>query len=137
MIKTITTALLALTLSGCATMMNERTQPVKLEIVDDMGGTKCTAQNDEGRYRFSGGKARVNRDNSDLVVTCENEHQQATTTIESKQEGSWYVKDFFVFFPCIVVCPIDYFTGNAAYYPSPAKVMMDYKPSVVAQAGDQ
>lgn len=135
MIKHITAIALALALTGCASMMNERTQPVKIEIVDDMGGTKCTAQNSEGLYRFYGVSGSVNRDNSDLVVTCENEHQKATTTIESKQEGSWYLKTFIAFFPCIVACPFDYFTGNAAYYPSPAKVMMDYKPEVTARAG--
>lgn len=133
MIKTITTALLALTLTGCATMLNERTQPVKLELVDDMGGTKCTAQNDEGRYLFSAGSSRVNRDNSDLVVTCENDNQTAQVAIESKQEGSWYLKTFIAFFPCVLACPFDYLTGNAAYYPSPAKVMMDYKQQTTAR----
>jgi hypothetical protein len=134
MTKHITAAAIVLALSGCATMVNERTQTVQVDLVDDMGGTRCRAENDEGRYTFTGSTASVNRDNSDLVVTCDNKHQTAEAVIESKQEGSWYVKTFIVFFPCLITCSIDYFTGNAAYYPSPIQVMMDYKPTTTARA---
>lgn len=114
-------------MSGCASMATGGEQTVKLEVLDDAGGTTCTLKNWDGTYKAAAGrKVMVGRSVADLKVSCSNEKQTGYAEIPSEVEWGWYAKDLFV-------CPIpawgaDTFTGNVFAYPKTVSVMMDYRP---------
>jgi hypothetical protein len=128
MTKTITTAILALSLTGCASIINGSSQTVVIETLDDIGTTTCTARNDEGTYRARAGEGmRVFRSSDDLVVKCENRQQVATTVIESSNEWWYYPMNFFIWDLCLISCVVDTSSGNIYEYPSQTSLLMDYK----------
>jgi hypothetical protein len=125
---TLTTALLALSLTGCASIINGSSQTVVIETLDDIGTTHCTATNDEGTYRASAGEGMlVYRSSDDLVVKCENRQQVATVVIESHNEWWYYPLDFITWDFCIISCVVDTSTGNIYEYPQRTSLLMDYK----------
>lgn len=126
--NTITAALLALALSGCASIMNGSEQTIVVNALDPAGNTTCTATNDEGTYRARAGAGmRVRRSSDDLVVRCENRHQVATAVIESSNQWWYYPINAIVWDLCLISCVIDTATGNIFKYPSSTDVMMIYK----------
>lgn len=128
MIKNITAAILALSITGCASIINGSDQTIVIETLDDIGTTTCTARNDEGTYRAKAGEPmRVYRSDADLVVKCENRQQVATTVIESENEWWYYPLDFITWDLCIFSCVIDTSSGNIYEYPQRTSLLMDYK----------
>lgn len=128
MIKTISTAILALALTGCASTINGSDQTIVIETLDDVGHTTCVAGNDEGTYRARAGAAmKVKRSSGDLIVRCENRQQVATTVIESDLEWWYYPIDFVLLDLCLISCWVDTGTGNIYEYPKRTTVLMDYK----------
>ena len=67
--------LLSLQLAGCATVINETTQPVKLETLTLNGnpvtGAECKISNDYGSNAVKSGETvNVRRSSKDLEITC-------------------------------------------------------------------
>lgn len=128
MIKTITAALLALSLTGCASIINGDEQTIVIEALDSTGSTYCVGRNDEGTYRARAGEGmKVKRSSDDLVVKCENKQQEATVVIESKNEWWYYPLNFLVWDLCLISCFVDTGTGNIYEYPKQTTLMMDFK----------
>ncbi len=74
MMKTLAIAAV-LTCSGCASVMNETTHPMKVETKSATGelvtGAECTLTSDYGSISVrSGETARVRRSNQDLDILC-------------------------------------------------------------------
>jgi hypothetical protein len=72
---TIAIASASMLFTGCATVMNDTNQPVKVEAVSPDGtsvsGADCTLVNDRGVVLVkSGGTAQVHRSSADLAITC-------------------------------------------------------------------
>ncbi|BDT69418.1 hypothetical protein os1_36080 [Comamonadaceae bacterium OS-1] len=62
-------------LSGCASVMNDTTSPVKIETKTETGelvkGAECTLTNDKASTTVKSGEiANVRRSNADLDITC-------------------------------------------------------------------
>lgn len=75
MVKGAIAAAAALALSGCATVMNDTTQPMKLETRRADGtlvtGARCQLTNDYGTtVATSGGTVPVRRSSKDLDIVC-------------------------------------------------------------------
>lgn len=67
--------LLAVLSGGCATMVNETTQPIKVETLREGGtavsGAECRLSNDYGSITMkSGDTAQVRRSGADLDIVC-------------------------------------------------------------------
>ena len=120
-------------LTGCASMATGGEQTVKLEVLDDAGGTTCTLDNWDGDYRArNGSTVKVGRSISDLKVSCKNDQQTGYVEVPSKVEWMWYVKDIFVM--PLPAWGADTFTGNVFAYPKKISVMMDYRPEYKVSA---
>lgn len=64
-----------LLISGCASVVTDKTQPVKVETLDQAGnaivGTKCELQNDRGAFNVeTPNTVFVRKSSGDLVITC-------------------------------------------------------------------
>ena len=75
MYKIILASAITMSCVGCASIVNETTQPVKLETADAGGklinGAACKLTNDYGVVTTSSGNtAQVHRSNKDLEITC-------------------------------------------------------------------
>ncbi len=75
MYKSITVAVMALALGGCASIVNETTHPMKVETLTESGqavtGAECKMTNDYGSVSFkSGDTAQARRSSKDMDVTC-------------------------------------------------------------------
>jgi len=67
--------LIALSCTGCATVVNDSTQPVKVETKTEEGamvaGAKCHLTNDYGTTTMASGEtAKIHRSSEDLDITC-------------------------------------------------------------------
>lgn len=75
MLQRILIVAASLAATGCATVMNESTQPIKIETATAAGepvaGADCKLTNDRENLSVkSGGTAEVRRSASDLDITC-------------------------------------------------------------------
>jgi len=92
--KLVTAAALISTLGGCASVLKDKTQPVKVEVLDHEGnsvaGAKCDLQNDRGTFNVeTPNTVFVRKSAGELVVTCkEPEHGQADGKLISRVGGA-------------------------------------------------
>lgn len=75
MLRLITLSAVAVLATGCASIVNETTQPVKIETKtasgDTVNGADCRISNDYGATSAkSGDTAQVRRSSKDLDITC-------------------------------------------------------------------
>jgi hypothetical protein len=71
----VTAAIAMAALSGCATVLNDATQPIRIDTKTADGqtisGADCAVSNDKGRLTLKSGQtAQVHRSSRDLDVTC-------------------------------------------------------------------
>lgn len=129
--KTILAAILTLSMSGCATVIQGTEDTVNVRAIDAVTeDTKCTLSSSEGTWYTQGKRdtVTVERDWNDLTVHCENETQEGIKTVESDTQFGWVLVDILVDF-CIISCPIDASTGAMFSYPSEINVEMESKVS--------
>ena len=119
--------LLVACLSGCGALFHDREQPVAVEILDDAGGTNCTAHNDRGKYPYNKGAFVVDRDDTPLNIECHNRQQTGKAKVEPHTVWKWYILDIVIGFPCILTCITEDALDGADRYPDKVSVMMDYK----------
>jgi len=86
----------SLAATGCATVMNDPTQPVKVETKADSGdvitGAECKLTNDRGTVTVkSGDTTQIHRSGKDLQITCTNEGQPDASgrAISRANGGMW------------------------------------------------
>lgn len=73
--KTLIAFTLVGTVSGCASVLEDKTQPIKVETLDQEGnkvvGAKCELQNDRGAFNVeSPNTVFVRKSGGELVITC-------------------------------------------------------------------
>lgn len=80
MIRTISVLAASLLFTGCASIMNETTHPLKVEAKTSDGqavtGAECRISNDYGSNTVkTGDTAQVRRSNKDMDITCKTANQ--------------------------------------------------------------
>jgi uncharacterized protein YceK len=82
----------ALALSGCASIISEKTQPVSVQTIMDnkeVAGIGCVLQNDEGKWFItSPGSTVINKSTADMTVDCKNDKTIGHDVVVSKSNGS-------------------------------------------------
>ncbi len=111
----------AVSLSGCATVMNDSTHPVRFETKTEDGtlitGAECTASNDKGTSRFrSGETVQIRRSSKDLDVRCSyaglpDASARATSRTNAAMFGNLLVGG-------LVGMVVDHTKGTAYTYPT-------------------
>ncbi len=82
-----------LTVTGCASIAGEKTQPVTVKTVHDskeVAGVKCTLMNDAGKWEVTTpGSVTIHKSTGDLAVDCNADGNTAGhETLVSKSNGA-------------------------------------------------
>lgn len=94
MLKLAAIVALAFLASGCATVINDAAEPLKLDTMTEDGtlvsGADCDLTNDHGTVRIrSGETARIERSGDDPDVVCRHaDNPDARATVVSRVSGS-------------------------------------------------
>jgi hypothetical protein len=93
MSKIIASSLVLLALTGCASVIGSKMQPVSVQTVHDgkdVAGAACTLTNDAGKwFVMSPGSVTVNKSTGDMTVECKKEGNLAgQEMLVSKANGS-------------------------------------------------
>ncbi len=108
------------TLGACASITQDKTQPVKVETLDQVGnkvvGAKCDLQNDRGAFNVeTPNTVFVRKSSGDLVVTCKAPDQaQADGKLISRTGGAVFGN---ILFGGGIGAIIDTASGVAYNYP--------------------
>lgn len=115
-------ALLSIALvSGCATVLNESTQTVRVETLTPAGepvtGAECSAANNKATVTFRSGMApMVRRSSKDLVIRCSMPgHQEASAHLESGVNSGMFGN---IILGGAVGAIVDHNKGTAYTYPT-------------------
>jgi len=78
--RIIGAAAIAMALTGCASVLNDTTQPMKIETKNSAGelvaGAECSVTNDYGTHAVkSGATSQVRRSGKDLDIVCKDPQQ--------------------------------------------------------------
>lgn len=123
---TASLAVSALTLGGCASIVNGQNQPVSVDTRqggDVVVGANCTLSNDKGTwYITSPGSTTVHRSAADLAIKCEKTGvNPGLSTVKSFTKGMAFGN---ILFGGIIGAGVDISTGAAFDYPSLISVQM-------------
>lgn len=94
LLKLAVAGALFVTLSGCASVLTDKTQPVKVETLDQAGnkivGAQCELKNDRGAFNVeTPNTVFVRKSGGELVVTCNAPEQgQADAKLISRVGGA-------------------------------------------------
>jgi uncharacterized protein YceK len=111
----------AVLLSGCASVINDKTHPMKIETKTETGelvaGAECTLKNDKATSTArSGEMTNVRRSNADLEVSCKHPtNPEATAKAVSRVNGGMFGN---IILGGGIGAIIDHNTGNAYTYPA-------------------
>ena len=114
-------AVAAILLSGCASVVNDKTHPMKIETKTEAGelvaGADCTLQNDKASSTAKSGEVtNVRRSNADLEVTCKHPtNPDASAKVVSRVNGGMFGN---IILGGGIGAIIDHNTGNAYTYPA-------------------
>lgn len=118
---TYVSVMAAILLSGCASVVNDRTHPIKIETKTVAGslvtGADCTLKNDKAASTVKSGEiTNVRRSNADLEVTCKHPaNPEATAKVISRVNGGMFGN---IILGGGIGAIIDHNTGNAYTYPA-------------------
>lgn len=94
--KVFAVVTLVAALSGCATVMNDTTHPMRVDTKTADGqpiaGADCSATNDKGRFTFkSGDTVQVRRSGKDLDIACTHpgQHDATARAMSRANAGMW------------------------------------------------
>lgn len=111
----------ALLLTGCASVVNDKTHPIKVETKTEAGdlvaGADCTLTNDKASTTVKSGEmANVRRSNADLDITCKHPtRSDAVAKAISRVNGGMFGN---IILGGGIGAVIDHNTGQAYTYPS-------------------
>lgn len=111
----------ALLLSGCASVVNDKTHPMKVETKTEAGqlvaGADCTLTNDKASSTAKSGETtNVRRSNSDLEISCKHPtNAEALARVISRVNGGMFGN---IILGGGIGAIIDHNTGNAYTYPA-------------------
>jgi len=137
MIKTISAAVFALALTGCATIIDSQNQTMTLATKGDLDkrNTECDLRNAKGVWTTDNKESiMVHRAYSDMIISCENEIQEGEIVVESTASVGFMIANFFIWDLCTISCLVDHFTGSLYEYPLSVRVPMANKPDEQAAA---
>ena len=90
--KTIITATIILTLTGCASITGSKLQPISVQTVQDgkeVSGVGCILTNDAGKWFVSTpGSVTVQKSTGDMVVDCTKDDLKGREVLVSKSNGA-------------------------------------------------
>jgi len=144
--KMLAIALVAGSVSGCASMMSGSSQSVSVAPMNsgtiDASAT-CTLTNKKGSWvTTGGGSVTVRKSSDDLNVTCKDNETAAMgmqSAPKSTQVG-YAVANFIIWDFCTISCLIDFGSGSIYKYPSQIQVPMQApapaEPVMVEMPGD-
>jgi uncharacterized protein YceK len=111
----------ALLFSGCASVVNDKTHPMKVETKTEAGdlvaGADCSVKNDKASGTFKSGETtNVRRSNSDLEISCTHPtNAEARAKAVSRVNGGMFGN---ILLGGGIGAIIDHNTGNAYTYPA-------------------
>ena len=111
----------AVLLSGCASVVNDKTHPMKIETKTEAGvlvvGADCTLKNDKASSVAKSGEiTNVRRSNTDLEVSCKHPtNAEATAKAISRVNAGMFGN---IILGGGIGAIIDHNTGNAYTYPA-------------------
>jgi hypothetical protein len=114
-------------LTGCATIVKDANQPVKVETYTKentmLEGAKCSAKNERGEWvSTTPGTLVVHRSGQDLMVKCEKQDQPSGfATLISRANGGMFGN---ILFGGGIGAIIDHNKGTAYSYPDWVRVIM-------------
>lgn len=118
--KIATAAVLATSLTACASITQDKTQPVKVETLDQAGnkitGAKCELQNDRGAFNVeTPNTVFVRKSASELTISCKAaDEPQADGKLISRTGGAVFGN---ILFGGIIGAVVDTASGVAYNYP--------------------
>jgi uncharacterized protein YceK len=110
-----------LVLSGCASVVNDKTHPMKIETKTQAGvlvaGADCTLKNDKASSTAKSGEVtNVRRSSADLEITCKHPtNPEATAKAISRVNSGMFGN---IIIGGGIGAIIDHNTGNAYTYPA-------------------
>jgi uncharacterized protein YceK len=119
--KTSIAVIAAILLSGCASVVNDKTHPMKIETKTEAGqlvaGADCTIKNDKATGAAKSGEiTNVRRSNADLEVSCKHPaNPEATAKAISRVNSGMFGN---IILGGGIGAIIDHNTGNAYTYPA-------------------
>ena len=111
----------AIVLSGCASVVNDKTHPIKIETKTEAGelvaGADCTLKNDKASSTAKSGETtNVRRSNADLEVSCKHPtNPEAVAKAISRVNAGMFGN---IILGGGIGAIIDHNTGNAYTYPA-------------------
>ncbi len=117
----ITCCAAALLLTGCASVVNDKTHPIRIETKTQAGdmvaGADCTLKNDKASSNAKSGEtSNVRRSNADLEIVCRHPgNPEAQAKAISRVNGGMFGN---IILGGGIGAVIDHNTGNAYTYPS-------------------
>ena len=111
----------AIVLSGCASVVNDKTHPIRIETKTEAGelvaGADCTLKNDKASSTAKSGETtNVRRSNADLEVSCNHPtNPEAIAKAISRVNGGMFGN---IILGGGIGAIIDHNTGNAYTYPA-------------------
>lgn len=121
MIKSISIVMSAVVLTGCASVVNDTTHPIKVETKTQAGnmvaGADCRLTNDYGTFNVkSGDTTQVRRSGKDLDIVCKDPaNPEATARAVSRANGGMWGN---IILGGGVGAIIDHNKGTAYTYPT-------------------
>ena len=123
--KMFTLLLLAIVLSGCASLTRSSWQGMTVDVQNSKSDTLCDATNDRGEYPLvAGQKGLVRRSGTKLHISCYNATQAGQIDVTPLKSTGTRFANFFVFDLCTISCLIDRRTGKVYGYPPRQTVYM-------------
>jgi hypothetical protein len=134
--KRIIAATIALTtLSGCASIISGKTQPVSVQTMMDnkeVSGVTCSLQNDEGKWFITTpGSTVVHKSTADMAVDCKTDTANGHETAVSKSNGPVWGN---LVFGGLIGYIVDRNTGAGFDYPSNITIMLKKAEAAVGLA---
>lgn len=130
---------LAITLcSGCASVVNDKTHPIKIETKNHAGefvvGANCALKNDKAASTAKSGElSNVRRSSADLQITCKHpDNPDAVAKAISRVNGGMFGN---LLLGGAIGAIIDHNTGNAYTYPT--WIQLIFGQSLVFDRGDE
>lgn len=121
MLKTIAALLVALSCVGCATIVNDSTQPMRLETKTPSGefvaGAECMLTNDYGTVSVKSGEtAQVRRSGKDMDIACVHPEKSEASARAISRANAGMVGN--IVFGGAIGAVIDHNKGTAYTYPT-------------------
>lgn len=110
----------ALCLSGCASVLNDSTQSIRVDVktADNkpVDGADCVLNNNHGEYSVVSGRSTlVRRSSEDLEVMCTTKEERATGRVTSRVNGAMFGN---IILGGAIGAVVDHSRGTAYTYPS-------------------